>query len=149
MPREFSRSQRLGNEVLRALAELLHSEVKDPRLEDVSLTAVELSRDLSSARVYFSVLDPDKDVAPATEGLGRAAGFLRSRLGRAIKARHVPQLRFVHDDSAEHAQRISRLIDTALDPATGPETGNPADAVSAQGAETDVAAGTRTPEDRD
>lgn len=115
MPREFSRSQRLGNQVLRTLGELLHSEVKDPRLENVSLTAVELSRDLSSARVYFSVLDPAADTTSAAEGLRSAAGFLRGRLGKAIKARHVPALVFVHDDSAEHADRLSRLIDSALE----------------------------------
>ena len=61
MPREFSRNQRLGHQVQRTLSELLQFETKDPRLEGVSLTAVELSRDLSVARVYFSLLPPDAD----------------------------------------------------------------------------------------
>lgn len=115
MPREFSRNQRLGNEVLRALSELLHSETKDPSLRNVSLTAVDLSRDLSVARVYFSLLDPAADPEPVLAGLGRASGFLRSKLGRAIKIRHVPELRFAHDDSAEQAVRIGRLIDLAIE----------------------------------
>ena len=59
-------------------------------------------------------LDPDEDPAPAIEGLGRAAGFLRSRLGRELQIRHVPELRFVHDDSAEQSAKISELIDNAL-----------------------------------
>lgn len=114
MPREFSRNQRLGNQIQRALSEFLKSEVKDPRLKDVSLTAVELSRDLGVALIHFSVLDPGREVAPAAAGLQSAAGFLRTRLGRAIKVRHVPELRFVHDDSAKHAADISRLIDSAI-----------------------------------
>ena len=59
MPKDFSRSQRLGAQMLRSLSELLHFETKDPGLTDVSLTAVDLSKDLSIARVYFSLLDPN------------------------------------------------------------------------------------------
>ncbi len=113
MPREFSRNQRLGNQVLRTLNEVLRFETKDPRLELVSLTSVDLSRDLSVAEVFFSMLDPNGDPAPVKEGLDRASGFLRSRLGREIKIRHVPELRFIHDDSAAEGQRISDLIDRA------------------------------------
>ena len=115
MPREFSRNKRLGNEVLRTLNELVRFETKDPSLKMVSLSSLELSRDLSVAKVYFSMLDPDGDPAPVQEGLERASGFLRSRLGREIKIRHVPQLRFLHDESAAEAQRISSLIERALD----------------------------------
>lgn len=115
MPRDFSRNKRLGNQVLRTLNELIRFETKDPRLKLISLTAVDLSRDLSVARVYFSLLDPDGDPAAVLEGLQRASGFLRSSLGREIKIRHVPELRFAHDDSAAEAQRISSLIDGALD----------------------------------
>ncbi|MCH9693751.1 MAG: 30S ribosome-binding factor RbfA [Gammaproteobacteria bacterium] len=114
MAREFSRNQRLGNQVLRTLNELLRFETKDPRLDMVSLTSVDLSRDLSVARVTFSMLDPNGDPAPVLNGLERASGFLRGRLGREIKIRHVPELRFSHDDSAAEAQRISSLIDGAL-----------------------------------
>ena len=115
MPREFSRNQRLGNQVLRTLNELLRFETKDPRLKMVSLNSVDLSRDLSVARIHFSMLDPNGDPAPVQEGLERASGFLRSRLGREVKIRHVPELRFSHDNSAAEAQRISNLIDAALD----------------------------------
>lgn len=114
MPREFSRNQRLGNQVLRTLNELLRFETKDPRLEGVSLSAVNLSRDLSVAQVYYSMLDPNADPVPVQQGLEKATGFLRSKLGRAIKVRHVPELRFEHDDSAAEGQRIADLIDGAL-----------------------------------
>ncbi len=114
MPREFSRNQRLGNQVLRTLNELLRFETKDPRLEGVTVTAVDLSRDLSVAQVFFSTLDPNADSGPVQEGLEKASGFLRGKLGQAIKVRHVPELRFEHDDSAAEGQRISDLIDDAL-----------------------------------
>ena len=115
MPREFSRNQRLGNQVLRSLSELLRFETKDPRLQNVSITSVDLSRDLSVARVYFSLMDPSEDPVPVAEGLQAATGFLRSKLGSAIKIRHVPELRFAHDDSAAEAVRIGHLIDTAIE----------------------------------
>ena len=116
MPREFSRSQRLGTQILRSLSELLRFETKDPRLEGVSLTSVDLSRDLSIARVYFSLLNPDDSPEPALEALGKASGFLRGKLGSAISVRHIPELRFIHDDSAAESDRISQLIDRALHP---------------------------------
>jgi ribosome-binding factor A len=116
MPREFLRHQRLARQVLRTLSELLRFEVKDPRLKRMSLTSVDLSKDLSVARVYFSMLDPNDDPADALAGLERAAGFLRSKLGRELKVRVVPELRFAHDDSAEQGAKISELIDSALHP---------------------------------
>ena len=113
MPREFSRHQRLGAQLQRSLSELLRFETKDPGLANVSLTDVELSKDLSIAKIYFSLLDPDTDPEPAIEGLQRASGFLRRRLGSELTVRHVPELRFVHDDSVAHGVEISRLIDNA------------------------------------
>jgi len=114
MPREFSRNQRLGAQILRTLSELLRFETKDPRVADISLTAVELSKDLSIARVYFSMLNPDDDPQPAQTGLKKAAGFLRSKLSAALTVRRVPELRFVHDDSIARGAEMSRLIDAAI-----------------------------------
>ncbi len=119
MPREFSRKQRLGAQVLRTLSEVLRFDVKDPGLNGVSLTSVEMTRDVSVAKVYFSLLNPDHDPNIAREGLQRASGFLRGKLGRALEIRHVPELRFLHDDSVAHGIEISRLIDDANDADTG------------------------------
>jgi ribosome-binding factor A len=113
MPREFSRNQRLGAQILRSLSELLRLETKDPALSMISLTAVELTRDLSVAKIHFSLLKPDDDPQPAVDGLRRASGFLRGRLAGMLKVRHVPELRFLHDDSAARSDEISRLIDRA------------------------------------
>ncbi|MEM7432503.1 MAG: 30S ribosome-binding factor RbfA [Pseudomonadota bacterium] len=115
MPREFARHQRLGNEVLRTLSELIRTESKDPRLQDVALTSVDLSRDLSVARIYFGLLNLDGGPEDALEGLSRASGFLRRRLGQSLQIRHVPELRFQHDDSAREGARLSALIDDAVD----------------------------------
>ena len=114
MPREYSRNQRLATEVLRTLSQLLRFETKDPRLQNVSLTGVDLTRDLSVARVFFNMMDPADAVEPVAEGLLRASGFLRSKLGRELKIRHVPELRFIHDDSAEESARMNQLIQNAL-----------------------------------
>lgn len=113
MPKEFSRSERLGGQMLRVLNDLLRQESKDPRVIGVSISAVELSRDLSVADVFFSLLDPNSDPEPATAGLASATGFLRSRVAKALKIRHAPELRFRHDDSAARAADLSELIAAA------------------------------------
>ena len=113
MPREFSRNQRLGAQIQRSLSDMLRLDTKDPALQAVSFTDVELTRDLSVAKVYFSLLNPDDDPQPALDGLQRAAGFLRGRLGAALSVRHVPELRFIHDNSAAASDEISRLLDNA------------------------------------
>jgi len=113
MPREFSRNQRLSSQMLRILNELVRFETKDPAVDGVSLTAIELTRDLSVAKVYFSLLNPEDDAEAALAGLQRASGFLRSKLGASIKVRHTPELRFVHDDSVAHSIRMSHLIESA------------------------------------
>lgn len=99
--------------MLRVLNELVRFESKDPRLTGVSLTAIDLARDLGVAKVYFSQMDPTEDPAAALAGLDRAAGFLRSKLGSSLKIRRVPELRFAHDDSIAHGAEISQLIDEA------------------------------------
>jgi ribosome-binding factor A len=111
MPREFARQQRLGAEMQRLLNELLLTEVKDPRLDGVRVTEVELSRDLGVAKVYFSTLAPDEDPELARQGFEKAGGFLRSRVSRVLRVRKVPELRFLHDESARRGAELSRLID--------------------------------------
>lgn len=114
MPKDFSRSRRVGEQMHRLLGEILLREVKDPRAHGVSVTAVDVSRDLSHATVWFSTLDPDADPAPAAAALANAAGLIRGRLGRAMYIRQVPQLHFRHDESLERGSRISDLINRAV-----------------------------------
>lgn len=115
MPRDFSRASRLGDQIQRELSELIRNEVRDPGLGLVTVTSVDVSRDLSHAKVYVSTLEGDEALAQSLRALTRAAGFLRSRLARMLDARTVPELHFVHDESVERGVRLSRLIDEAVE----------------------------------
>lgn len=110
MARDFQRSQRVSQQVLRELAQLLREDVRDPRVGFVTLTDVEVSRDLSHARVFFSLLDPSADREDTTLALRSASGYLRSRLGERITARTVPQLDFVYDPTSEQAARMDDIF---------------------------------------
>ena len=99
----------------RELAQLVQSEVKDPKVGFVSVSDVEVSRDLAHARVFVTVFDPEQ-AADSIRALQRAAGFLRSRLGQNMRIRNVPELHFHHDDSVETGMRIDSLIATAVGP---------------------------------
>ena len=116
MAREFGRHLRVGAELQRVLNGLLQTEVKDPRLKDVRVSEVELSGDLGVARVFFSPLDPDADPRPIVSAFARAAPFMRSRAGREIKLRRMPELRFEQDLSARQGMKISRLIEEVRSP---------------------------------
>jgi ribosome-binding factor A len=107
------RLRRIEDQIQRELSELLHSELKDPRVGLVTLTGVEVSSDLTHAKVFFTTLGDDKARAQCIEGIARATGFLRSQLGRRIDLRVVPELHFHYDASVEHGMKLSRLIDEA------------------------------------
>ena len=111
-----ARSARIAEEIQRSLAELIRLEVRDPRVGLVTLTGVELSRDQSHAKVYFTVLGSAAEAAEAGRGLGHAAGFLRSELAHRLTTRKVPELHFEFDASVERGVRLSRLIDEAVNP---------------------------------
>jgi ribosome-binding factor A len=108
------RAQRIESEIQRVLAALITREVKDPRVGNVTVTAVSVAPDMGSARVFFtpfaSLHSPDEVRA----GLTRAAGFLRGALGRRLGLRHAPRLEFVFDESVEGAARLTHLIDQAV-----------------------------------
>lgn len=114
MPREFPRTRRVGEQIQRELAELIREEVKDPRLGMVTILGVQVSRDLSHAKVFVSVLGDHDQVAESLRILKRVAGFLRHALGQRMVIRTVPQLQFVHDESVERGSRLSSLIDEAV-----------------------------------
>ena len=116
MPREFARHLRVGAELQRVLNVLLQDEVKDPRLRDVRVSEVDLSGDLGVAQIYFSILDPDADIASFEAALAKGAAFMRMRFGREIQLRRIPELRFAHDMSALQGQRISELIKGSVPP---------------------------------
>lgn len=114
MPREFSRATRVADQIQRDLSDLIRQEVKDPRVGLVTITAVDVTRDLSHAKVYVSSLAQAEVTEQSVEALQHAAGFLRSQLSRTLKIRTVPQLQFIYDVSLERGVRLSHLIDEAV-----------------------------------
>lgn len=113
MARQFNRSERVAGQIRRDLAKLIQKEIKDPEVGFVSLSDVEVTRDLSHAKVYITVFEPEK-AAESIKALSRAAAFLRHRLGQELRLRHVPELHFLHDSSVETGGHIDELIAKAL-----------------------------------
>jgi len=114
MPKEFSRGQRVAEQIRRELAELIRQEVKDPRVSFISLTEVELTPDYAHAKIFFTAMGGADSVPEILEGLRRASGFLRRELGKRIRIHTLPELRFHYDRSVEEGSRLSQLIDQAV-----------------------------------
>ncbi|QJD60256.1 30S ribosome-binding factor RbfA [Pseudomonas sp. gcc21] len=117
MAKEYSRTQRVADQMQRELAQLIHREVRDPRIGMVTLTAVEVSRDLAHAKVYLTLMGEatEEDIAQNLSALKDAAGFLRVQLGRSMKLRSVPQLHFHYDESVRRGVHLSSLIERAVE----------------------------------
>jgi ribosome-binding factor A len=115
MAREYSRRERVADYLQRELALLIQRELRDPRLGMVSITAVEVSRDIAHARVYFTLLgcDSEEEAKPSDAVLNGAAGFLRSALAREAPMRSVPRLRFIFDASVGRGRDMEALIERA------------------------------------
>jgi ribosome-binding factor A len=105
------RQRRVAELIHRELSLLLMREVGDPRLVDVTITAVDITPDLLLARAFFTVLGDDEQVTAAQAGLERATGFLRTQLAGRVQLRLVPQLTFEPDKSAARGRRIDELLD--------------------------------------
>ncbi len=110
MAREFSRTQRVGGQIQRELAQLIQQEIRDPRVGMVTISDVKVTRDLAHAKVYVTFMDLAQDVSSALEGLNHAAGYLRRHLGQRMMLRIMPQLHFVHDTTVETGNRLEALI---------------------------------------
>ena len=117
MAKEYSRTQRVADYLQRELAAIIQHEVRDPRVGMVSITGVNVSRDLGHARVYYTALEREsgEEAAETTEALNRAAGFLRTQLSRDSSMRSVPQLRFYFDASVGQGRHLEDLIRKAAE----------------------------------
>ncbi len=113
MPKEYSRTVRVAEQIHRELPELIRG-IKDPRVGMVTVVDVEVTRDFSHAKIYFSVLGSDDEATDSTVGLKHAAAYLRRELGRRMRLRVVPELHFVYDETQKIGERISTLIDEGL-----------------------------------
>ncbi len=120
MPKEFSRIDRIADQIQRELAQMIQREIKDPRLGMVTINAVKVSRDMGYADIYVSLLtteeltEESESVQASLDVLRKAAGFLRGQLGRAMKLRMVPHLRFHFDTLLGKSRRMDALINEAV-----------------------------------
>lgn len=108
---EYQRSDRVGDLLLEVISELLRREIRDPRVRDVALTAVKMSKDLRHARVFFNLLGgAAASHEAAAAGLKSASGFIRTKAAKQLNLRFAPELEFTYDESADEAQRIDALL---------------------------------------
>jgi ribosome-binding factor A len=121
MSERYSRSDRVAEAIRRELAQLIATELKDPRVGMISLTAVEVTPDYAHAKVFYTTLAEGDALQHIQEGLVRASGFLRREIGRRVRIHTTPALHFVHDETLARADHLSRLIDKALH--SGPSSG--------------------------
>lgn len=117
MANEYARTQRVADYLQRELAALIQHSVRDPRIGMVSITGVDVSRDLGYAKVHFTSMDLEsvEDAKETTEALNKASGFLRSQLSRDSSMRRLPQLRFYFDASVGRGRSMEDLIRKATD----------------------------------
>ena len=128
--RGFSRKDRVSEQIRRELADVIVTELKDPRVGMVSITDVEVTADYAHAKVFFSTLAGSEHLPEVMTGLQKASGFLRRELGKRISIHMTPQLHFVFDQSLERGAELTRLIQEAVaisetsDPAPQTDLGN-------------------------
>ena len=118
----FSRRDRISEQIRRELAELIRTELKDPRVGMISITGVEVSADYAHAKVFFSSMSGREHLDSVLAGLQKAAGFLRRELGRRITIHSTPQLHFVFDESLERGADLSKLIQQAVSISKAPDS---------------------------
>ena len=125
--KSFSRKDRVSEQIRRELAELIRTELKDPRVGMISITDVEVTADYAHAKVFFSTLAGSEHVAEVMTGLQKASGFLRRELGKRISIHMTPQLHFVFDESLERGADLSQLIQKAVAISDSSETTSESD----------------------
>lgn len=116
MSREFKRSDRVAQELKKEVAVILQREVKDPRIGMVTVSDVEVSRDLAYARIFVTFLfDNDQEaINQGMKGLEKASPYIRSLVGKAMRLRIVPELRFIYDESLVEGMRMSNLVSNVI-----------------------------------
>ena len=117
------RTERLAEEIREEVALLIASELKDPRIGFVTVTRVEVTPDLRTARIYVGVLGTEKQRTTSLAGLKQGAGFLRRALGRTLRLRYTPELLFLYDEGLEASDRVAKLLaEIGSSPTAAPES---------------------------
>ncbi len=106
----FSRADRVGGQVQRALSELLHKRIRDPRLTDTTISEVQMSPDLKLAKIYYTLPDRKRARDDALAGFNSASGFMKRTLARELGLRYMPDLKFYYDESFDYGAKIDNLL---------------------------------------
>lgn len=106
----FSRADRVGGQVQRALSELLHKRINDPRLKDATISEVKMSPDLKLAKIYYTLPNRKSARDDALAGFNSASGFMKRTLARELGLRYMPDLKFYYDDSFDYGAKIDSLL---------------------------------------
>lgn len=106
----FTRSDRVGGQIQKALSDLMHKDIKDPRLEMTTITGVKVARDLRTARIYFATAGSKKSRTEAAEGFKSALGYIKRRLACELGLRYMPDLKFFYDESFDYGSHIDNVL---------------------------------------
>jgi ribosome-binding factor A len=104
------RANRVGEQMKKELSEIFQRELKDPRIGFLTVTGVEMTGDLSQAKIYISVLGSEEQKENSLKAIAKASGFIRSEVGRRMSLRHTPELIFKFDESIEYGSKIEKLL---------------------------------------
>ncbi|WP_407307820.1 30S ribosome-binding factor RbfA [Desulfosporosinus sp. SB140] len=104
------RPNRLAETLKEEISQLILVELKDPRIGFVTVTSVDVANDLAHAKVYVSVMGSEEEAKASLDTLNRAAGFIRSEIGKRVRLRHAPAIVFVNDPSIQHGAHIAKLL---------------------------------------
>jgi len=110
MKTSYQRSDRVADTIKREVSDILFREVKDPRLGFITITAVDLAKDLRNAKIYYTSLKEAEELEAIKKGLKKAAGFVQRKLGKRVHLRYLPQLSFVYDDSVAYGSHMDRIL---------------------------------------
>ena len=116
MPKDFSRSERVGDAIQKELATIINNHMRDPRIGMVNVNAVDVTSDLSIAKIFvtFVAIDNEAQIQLQIKTLNNAASFLRTKIAASISLRITPKLLFIYDSSVSYGQQLSSLIDQAI-----------------------------------
>jgi len=120
----MSRIDKINNAIKKEVSQIVQEELKDPRLGFITITRVETTKDLSYAKIYFSVFAENQQLEKVESGLLSSVGFIRRLLGQRLRIRHIPELIFKLDKSAEYTMQILKKIEEIKDEPKEDHPGN-------------------------
>ena len=108
--KSYSRADRVGQQIMKVLAELIQKKTSDPRLASATVTGVKMSPDLKNAKIYYTCQGEEKIKEAVAAGFGSAKGFLKRTLAKKLGLRSMPELKFFYDESFDYGERIDKVL---------------------------------------